>query len=587
MALLPSRAVTTRHPPASDVFWPCATAAAYFVGLGLAAALVMTLPVGCGTDDGPADGGPDASDTLEEVSEVDDVEVVVPVGRLVINEVQCRGDEWVEVINVGDADLDLGGTRINDGSSAVGVRLPTRSLVPGERLVVRGDFGLSCDRDPAVLWQSSRELDRAPARVGDAEVSTWGRLPDGLGPFAATNPTPNKANVALVDLRSQVFDANQPMPTVDLYVDAAAEDLLISEQKVYAPALFSWTDEAGEGPVLNVDIRIKGSITLRPWTGKPSLKLHFARREGPGARDFRGIKKLTLHNLAYDPAVGREWLAYELMRDSGLAVPRVGWAVLRINGVSKGLYGVVESYDEVFLADHYDETTALYEADGDFGDNGELYGFFLDEGDSFEPVNRLAQQITAADRGPGQPSQALPQIDWDQLAKLFALEDLLQHSDGMKSGCHNWFLHADGNLNWTVFPWSVDLVLVPTFGPVGPIGTCSKLARLCDRDEACHARFLRYRDEAARLALNGDYRERLTALAARAAPFVRPTDEPWSTGEFWPDLRFDVVASAHEAIDLLETRARAIRCATAADRGEVDAEDPTCDGFVGDPPGKP
>jgi len=155
------------------------------------------------------------------------------------------------------------------------------------------------------------------------------------------------------------------LPTIVWYVGEAAEEMLRGEQKAYAPALWSWTDASGTSPPQRIDLRIKGSITLRPWDDKPSLKIHFARHEERGPRSFRGAKKLTLHNLAYDPSAVREWLAYDLMRAAGQPAPRVGWAVVRINGVSKHLYALVESYDEVFLDDWFESTTALYEADGD------------------------------------------------------------------------------------------------------------------------------------------------------------------------------------------------------------------------------
>lgn len=542
---------------------------------------LLTPLLACGEE---AASNPSTTDTTDSGDTSETVDTEVPVGRVVINEVECRGAEWVELMNVGAAPVDLGGMRINDGGGD-GVRV-SGLLEAGARKVVRGDFGLNCERDPTVLWLTSRELDRAPAR-GHSSLVTWGRVPDGVGAFTETRPTPLKENLAHLDERERLFSETGPMPVVDLYVDGEAETLLTREQKVWAPALITWEDGRGATPPIPLEIRIKGSITLRPWTAKPSLKLHFGRNAGAGPGQLSGVRKLTLHNLAYDPSVGREWLAYELMRDAGLAVPRVGWAKVRVNGVEKGLYAVVESYDEVFLADHYEGTTVLYEADGDFGDNGELWGFFIDEGDTMAHAEALARKIALAQKSPAQPSRIIPEVDWDQLARLFALEDLLQHSDGMKGGCHNWFLHMDEAGRFTFFPWSVDLTLIPTFGVMGPLNSCSKLAQLCDRDEGCTARFLRARDEAARMALSGDYRERLAAIAARAEPHIKPTDEPWSSGEFWPDLTFDVVASAHQAIDLLEARARSIRCATAASRGEVDAENPDCDGFFGESPGKP
>jgi hypothetical protein len=444
--------------------------------------------------------------------------------------------------------------------------------------VVQGDLGLACGTETVFLMQLSRVVDEAGPTGGDPEVSTWGRIPDGTGSFTETAPTPRKKNLSLEDQRGSVFASDGAMPIIDLYVDATSEEILVGAQKTYAPGLFTWTDDTGTSAPQRIDIRIKGSITLRPWDRKPSMKLHFARHDAPGPRHFRGLKKLALHNLAYDPSAIREWLAYSLMRRLDQPAPRVGWAVVRVNGENRGLYGVVETYDERFLADHFPSTEALYEADGDFGFG--LYGFSVDEGTSMAPLERLAERvISVRDRG-GEATVELPEIDWLAVARMMAHEDLLQHSDGMMAGCHNWFAHLDEDGRWSTMPWSADLVLITAWGVTGPLNACSALANLCLGDEVCEAWFLRARDEAAREALRGGFREDAARLATRAQAYARPTDEPWSSNEFWQQTTFDLAADAEATIDLLELRARGIRCATAASRGVLPpADDPGCSGF--------
>ncbi len=564
----------------------------------LALVLSLSLALGtqaCGEDtSSPIDDVADGLDSSEDVPDTSSLDASdsaqsdsapdlppPPAGRLVINEVSCRDlpAEWVEVLNIGDAAIDLGGMRITDSPRARGKLLPTRLLEPGERLVVQGDLGIGCETDSVYLMQLSRVVDEAPPTGGDAEVSSWGRIPDGTGEFSETIATPQKPNLPLEDERDSVFDTTGPMPIIDLYVDTEAEATLINAQKTYAPGLFTWTDADGTTAPQRVDIRIKGSITFRPWTAKPSLKLHFARHDDAGPRSFRGLKKLALHNLAYDPSAIREWLAYTLMRRLGQPAPRVAWATVRVNGEDKGLYGVIEPYDERFLADHFPSTQALYEADGDLGPG--LYGFAADEGDTMAYVEALAERAVTA-RNMGYPATDwLTEVDWLAVARMMAHEDLLQHSDGMMSGCHNWFAHLDKDGLWSTMPWSADLVLITAWGVTGPLSQCSVLSQLCINDEVCRAWFVRARDEAAQLVLRGGFREPAIALATRAAEFARPTDEPWSSNEFWQNMPFDLPGDATKTIDLLETRARDIRCATALERGvQPPPENPNCGGFA-------
>lgn len=539
------------------------------------------------TDPDTVDADTIEADTLPPVDTTP-----APVGRLVINEVDCRSDpiEWVEVVNVGNLAMSLDGFRVTDKPSSRGVAAPAGVMVqPGGHAVVRGDIGISCTTDGVYLIGPSGIVDQAPPRKGDPELATWGRVPDGSGPFALTVATPQKTNRALDDLRASIFVQEGPVPTIDLYVDAAAEDTLRSQQKVYAPAIFQWTDSTGTSAPQRIDLRIKGSITLRPWDAKPSLKLHFARHEEAGPRSFRGAKKVTLHNMSYDPSTVREWLSYEVMRARGQPAPRVGWVNLRVNGVSKHLYAIVESYDEVFLGDWFPSTKALYECDGDLGWGG-FGGITLDEGDSMVPLETIADKANRAFTEGRPGTRAMPEVDWVQLAGMMGLEDLLQHTDGMRSGCHNFFMHVDQTGRWSFMPWSVDLTLLAGYGSTGPLQSCSLFARLCDADEVCVAWFERARDEAAQLVLRKDFRTRAVALAQRTQAVAWAGDEPWGGGDFWGSKDFDLVAQTNAAVDLMEARARAIRCTTGAKRTDPPTppeDNPTCDGFLYPNPGGP
>ncbi len=509
-----------------------------------------------------------------------------------INEVNCATNpvEFVEIKNVGDGAIATAGYGVTGNVDDDAFPVPPRTLEPGERVMVTGDLGLSCSREGAVLVKDGLVVDEAPIRVGDADRSTWGRVPDGTGAFQESTPTPQKENRAFVDGRGDVFDFNEAPAIVELFVDADVERTLREQGKEagYVPASFSFTDENGTSPPQRVDVRIKGSITLRPWEGKPALKIHFARPSERGERgpaEFRGLRKLTLNNLTYDPSFVREHLAYALMREAGHPGPRVSWIHVFINGEDKGLYTTIETYDRVFLADHYEGTEVMYESDG-LTNVGDFGGFDVDEGpEDFAPFEDLAARVQAAN--PADVVRAVPDVDWRQIARLSALEDILAHFDGHKGACHNFFVHKDTNGMFTVLPWSVDLTLVNFNGESGagsPLGSCGKLAAVCDTDPQCHAWFLRDRDRAAQLVLHPNgagWRERLTPIAAALQSFAHADQEPFSNNEFFNGESTDLVNNTNNVVDQLEARARAIRCASAVERGlpPTDGLDANCDGF--------
>jgi hypothetical protein len=141
-----------------------------------------------------------------------------------------RDDEWVEVVNVGPAPLDLTGHLITDGDNLPRMGF-TGMLAPGERRLVFGRdavdweranghpiFGLSLGNtgDQVKLWQvvgpdtvlvdayaylaHEAAADRAVGRAPDGGV--W-MLFDGLNPYAGSTPplgsgclpTPGTGNV--------------------------------------------------------------------------------------------------------------------------------------------------------------------------------------------------------------------------------------------------------------------------------------------------------------------------------------------------------------------------------------------------------
>jgi hypothetical protein len=151
--------------------------------------------------------------------------------NVVINEISATGDEWIELVNVGDAVLDLDGygvaDQMDDGTpkltDAVRFEAGTK-LSPGEYLLIvtgknspepglqndclsnggpdscyQAAFGISASNGDKLFFLSPKDetIEEAPYPIDAvADGETYGRLPNGIGAFAACAPTPGEANTA-------------------------------------------------------------------------------------------------------------------------------------------------------------------------------------------------------------------------------------------------------------------------------------------------------------------------------------------------------------------------------------------------------
>ncbi len=123
---------------------------------------------------------------------------------LVINEVAPAGDpeDWFEIYNTGDVDVDLTGIGMTDDLAEKRKSLLSGSLAPGAYLqvVVSTDgtgFKLGRDEELGLFAPDGTEIDSVDWEDGDAiSGKSFGRFPDGTGAFKTLNaPTPGAANV--------------------------------------------------------------------------------------------------------------------------------------------------------------------------------------------------------------------------------------------------------------------------------------------------------------------------------------------------------------------------------------------------------
>ncbi|HEU5073198.1 MAG TPA: CotH kinase family protein [Polyangiaceae bacterium] len=265
------------------------------------------------------------------------------------------------------------------------------------------------------------------------------------------------------------------VPSFDLYLPeekwAALQQNAVDEQWEEAEACF---DGKLIGPV---NMRFKGSYgTLfncfddagNMLCPRLSMKLKFD-RDDEDARFF-GLKRLNLHANRYDDSRMKERLAYDLYRSMGITAPRASWAVVRVNGKSYGLYGMVEELDGRFTADRWPEhpdgnlykevwptetdPSAIAAALKTNEEDGDISGFL-----------EFSQAINAAGSTEEVRDVLGTYTDLDYWARYMAVDDAILSYDGVTyfytddgswSRNHNYYFYEDAPGHFALVPWDVE-----------------------------------------------------------------------------------------------------------------------------------
>lgn len=336
-------------------------------------------------------------------------------------------------------------------------RLPiTRTPVSGSRM---------SKASPRLVWM-----------IATLALTTSGCGQSTSGPSQGSMDASSKceADPTLADRDASALFAYGHVPTFDVYLPQASWDNLlvhaVDEQWEEVEACF-------EGKRIGrVALRFKGSYgTLYGCfeSGKLvcprlSVKLKFSQYD----EDLRffGLKRLNFHANRYDDSRMRERLAYDLYRAMGIPAPRASWAVLRVNGASLGLYGMVEELDGRFTEDRWPEYP-----------DGNLYK-------ELWPTNTSASDITAALRtneddpeiagftafaeavstaeNDAEVLNALGEFtDLEHWARYMAVDDAVASYDGVTyfytddgswTHNHNYYFYEDSPSHFALTPWDVE-----------------------------------------------------------------------------------------------------------------------------------
>jgi lamin tail-like protein len=125
---------------------------------------------------------------------------------VVLNEVNCEGTDWVELVNTSDTEADISGWLLTDDpltSTRADHRLlfPTPTVIPArsDLVVEKGlsgfPFGISCGNDTIRLADSTGTLaDEIAVPTLTSAGDTWGRYPNGSGGWLQTTSTKGAPN---------------------------------------------------------------------------------------------------------------------------------------------------------------------------------------------------------------------------------------------------------------------------------------------------------------------------------------------------------------------------------------------------------
>lgn len=187
----------------------------------------------------------------------------------------------------------------------------------------------------------------------------------------------------------ELFDTGR-VHTLDIQVEEGAwEDFIATAtNKEYISCTVVIDGDVCE----NVGLRAKGNSSMQRVTqagnGRYSLKIEFD--HFVDGQLYKGLDKLALNNLVQDDSAMRDYLAYRMMGEFGVAAPLCSYIYITVNGQDWGLFLAVEAIEDSFLQRNY----GLY--------HGELYkpdSFGNDNGDDDD----RDEDTTSGEMGGGRP----------------------------------------------------------------------------------------------------------------------------------------------------------------------------------------
>lgn len=445
--------------------------------------------------------------------------------------------DWVELLVVSDAPVDLSGWGLTDSpdegplwSFAEGT-----VLQPGERRLLWLDgapelgtthlpFRLDADGGELVLSDADgAEHDRLQWADLPADV-VRARFPDGSDVVAdSVLATPYNSNPwdpgTSLDPSDRLFPQDEVL-TVHLQLPEASLAALRSSPYTYVEGSVS----IGAVTLSPVGVRIKGQWgSLRSIDDKAAFKVSMDAFEGTA--EMMGMENLTFNNMVQDPSLINERIAYRLFREMDVPAPRTAHVALYLNGEYRGIYLHVESADDTFLARWFPNPEGnLYE--GAYGQDVVMGSYTsldhdelgADDPDDYSDLRALAM-LLALPPTEERVEELEALVDVDRVLAMLAGEVIIGHWDGYFYYPNNYRIYHDPDSGrFTLLPWGLD----QTFAWEGGIEDASgQLAAWMLEIPSLNARYRLALWKAADLMTELELPEEAVVLHDLALPYLR------------------------------------------------------------------
>ncbi len=295
------------------------------------------------------------------------------------------------------------------------------------------------------------------APPGGADAGT-----DGKDPCAAGAAVFDQSVIHRVDIELSAGDWQA------MKAEAAASPEYGGPNKVYYPASLTWDGDALPGMV---GFRLKGHGSLLETVeeGRDAYPFKVDLNRLVSGQKLDGLKKINLHpRRGPGDNLLKEYLAYGAVAELGMPASRTAFVDVSVNGVSLGIYNVVEQVDGRFIKCHYDAPRGqLYKPEEGEGSLGPEFVY-----DSFDRYATIEHKWPdPPDHGPflemmrviqrGLPDLASV-VDVDGVLRYVAAEAVLGNWDQYASTGHNYYLYERNPGVFTMIIWDLDHALEAT-----------------------------------------------------------------------------------------------------------------------------
>lgn len=475
---------------------------------------------------------------------------------------------WFELYNPTAQDIPIGGYGITDDFAA-----PKKSVLPAGTVVPAGGFlVLWADGNPAAgpahvsvllspqggalglarpdgtfidrLTYGAQVTDMSAAREPDGStnwvpaewtVSPGTANPTGTGqPLAAqTDADPPEAVAAAGDQSDRVLGYDL-IPQFGLQIADADIASLRSSPSTWVPATLVYQGRS-YGPV---GVNLKGTASFMTIDQKPGFRVNI-NKFTKGAKFF-GLKEFLLNNMATDPSMIHERLAYWIARQmGGVPASRCNHSWVTLNGQALGLYATVEEPRSQLMAYYFpDPSGGVFTINyADFQPQY-LANFQYDDGSA--DTTLITNTMTALAMQPADAAiaAAAQSVNLQEFTRFWAIVVLTGKWGGWPYAATNE--PAGANAELYADPATKQISFIPT-GINDALSTAdydfvnqvkSVLARDCAATPSCYQQFASQLMEIDAKATQLGWKAELDRVVAQIAPYV-PMDskKPYSDAD--------------------------------------------------------